>query len=325
MRIAVNTRFLLEDKLEGIGWYTHEIVRRMVRDHPDDEFFFLFDRPFNEKFLFGENVKPIVLFPPARHPVLWYVWFEYAVNRALKRINADVFFSPDGYLSLHNKTRTVMVMHDISYMHFPDQVSKLVYNYYNYFVPRYLERADKILTVSKFSRQDILTHFTIEPGKISVTYNGCREEFRPMNSADILSFRNKNSGGEPFFLFVGAIHPRKNVEGLIRAFDIYKNRSGSQIRLLIYGRMAWKTKAVEDIRNTSPFSDHIRIVENVSQKDLTKAYGAAFAFILPSPFEGFGIPILEAFHSNTPVITSNISPMHIQLEYEHQLQEYLSS
>ena len=100
MKIAINTRFLLKDKLEGIGWFTYEAVKRMVLAHPEHEFHFLFDRKYAEEFIFAKNVTPHVLFPPARHPFLWYAWFEYAVPRALKKIKPDVFLSTDGYLSL---------------------------------------------------------------------------------------------------------------------------------------------------------------------------------------------------------------------------------
>ena len=85
MKIAVNTRFLLKDKLEGIGWFTYESLKRMVLAHPEHEFHFLFDRKFSDEFIFAKNVVPHVLFPPARHPFLWYAWFEYAVPQALKK------------------------------------------------------------------------------------------------------------------------------------------------------------------------------------------------------------------------------------------------
>ncbi|HMX41756.1 MAG TPA: glycosyltransferase family 1 protein, partial [Saprospiraceae bacterium] len=93
MKIAVNTRFLLPQRLEGFGWYTHEILRRMVQQHPADEFLFLFDRPFDPRFVYAPNVPPLVLFPPARHPLLWWLWFERAVPQALRRHGAEVFFS----------------------------------------------------------------------------------------------------------------------------------------------------------------------------------------------------------------------------------------
>ena len=85
MTIAVNTRFLLKDRLEGIGWFTYETIRRLVEWHPEHEFIFFFDRTFDKKFIFADNVKPVVLFPPARHPFLFYIWFEFAVSKALKK------------------------------------------------------------------------------------------------------------------------------------------------------------------------------------------------------------------------------------------------
>lgn len=92
MRIAINTRFLLPNKMEGFGWYTYEIAKRLVEKHPEIEFYFFFDRPFDKKFIFGKNVTPVVLRPPARHPILFKVWFNVAVTRALKNIRL-IYFS----------------------------------------------------------------------------------------------------------------------------------------------------------------------------------------------------------------------------------------
>jgi len=85
MKIAVNTRFLIKNKLEGIGWFTYETLKELTKQHPDCEFVFLFDRPFDPEFIFSPNVTPVVLFPQARHPFLWYWWFEFSVTAALKK------------------------------------------------------------------------------------------------------------------------------------------------------------------------------------------------------------------------------------------------
>ena len=93
MIIAVNTRLLIQGKLEGIGWFTREtFVRRITRDHPEHQFLFIFDRPFADEFIFSGNVTPIVLSPPTRHPFLWYIWFELQIPRILKKYKADLFF-----------------------------------------------------------------------------------------------------------------------------------------------------------------------------------------------------------------------------------------
>ena len=154
MKIAVNTRFLLKDKLEGIGWFTYESVKRMVLAHPEHEFHFLFDRNFSEEFIFAKNVVPHVLFPPARHPFLWYAWFEYAVPSALRKIKPDVFLSTDGYLSLSAKTPQVLVIHDLAFEHFNNHVDWLTLKYYKYFVPKFARGANRIAAVSSFTKAD---------------------------------------------------------------------------------------------------------------------------------------------------------------------------
>src|SRR5262245_45663483 len=100
MIIAVNTRMLLKGRLDGIGTFSCETLRRMTLQHPEHRFVFFFDRPYDASFIFGSNVTPVRLFPPARHPLLWLWWFEWSVPRALRECGADVFLSPDGHLSL---------------------------------------------------------------------------------------------------------------------------------------------------------------------------------------------------------------------------------
>ena len=130
MRIAVKTRFLLKGKIEGMGLFTREVLKRMVDKHPNDEFIFLFDREYDSSFIFGKNVRPIVLFPPARHPFLFVWWFEWSVTKALKKFKPDVFLSPDNFLSLRTTTKTVLVTHDLAYLHFPFKGSFFQKKYY---------------------------------------------------------------------------------------------------------------------------------------------------------------------------------------------------
>ena len=119
MKIAVNTRLLLKGKLEGIGWYTYETLKRIVEQHPEHDFYFLFDRAYDESFIFSKNVKPIILYPQARHPFLFWIWFEISVYRFLKNNNIDIFVSPDGYLSLRTKIPSLAVIHDLNFEHYP--------------------------------------------------------------------------------------------------------------------------------------------------------------------------------------------------------------
>ena len=129
MNIAINTRLLLHNRLEGIGWFTYETLKIITRSHPEHHFIFLFDRPFHEEFIFSDNITPVVLFPQSRHPFLWYWWFEFSVPAALKKHRADIFLSPDGYLSLCAKTPSLPVIHDLNFEHYPEDLPWVVRRY----------------------------------------------------------------------------------------------------------------------------------------------------------------------------------------------------
>ncbi len=309
MRIAVNTRLLLKNKLEGIGWFTYEVLKRIVESHPEDEFIFFFDRPYDKAFVFAENVTPVVLFPPARHPILYMWWFEWSVANALKQYKADVFLSPDNYLTLRTKVPTVLVTHDIAHLHFPEQVKFFDQKYYRYFIPKFHRKADRIVTVSNYTKWDIEKHYHIEGDKIAVACNGCRNIFKPLSEKVKKQIRAQYSNGKSYFFYVGAIQPRKNVHRLIEAFDVFKQATKSPAQLLLGGRFAWKTGAVKTAYDNTRFKEDIKFLGYIAEEELAKVMASAFAFVYVSLFEGFGIPILEAMHCEVPVITSNISSM----------------
>ncbi|MCP4551073.1 MAG: glycosyltransferase family 4 protein, partial [Bacteroidetes bacterium] len=120
MRIAVNTRLLIKNKLEGVGWFTHETLRLITVQHPEHEFYFLFDRDYDNDFIFSDNITPIIIGPQARHPFLYYLWFEKSVPAVLKKLKIDLFLSPDGYLSLRSKIPSINVIHDLNFEHHPN-------------------------------------------------------------------------------------------------------------------------------------------------------------------------------------------------------------
>lgn len=309
MRIAVNARFLLPGRMEGIGRFTWEVARRLVDRFPDDEFIFLFDRPFDSAWLPSGNVKPVVAAPPARHPLLWYAWFEWAVPMALQRHRADVFFSPDGYCSLRSSVPTVMVTHDLAHLHFPEAVPGLVRRYYQYFVPKFLERAERIVAVSEYTARDIELQYGIPRQKISVACNGCDPAFRPLSEAEKQRVREQYARGLPYFFYIGAMHPRKNIPRLIAAFDQFKTNSGSPALLLLAGRMAWQTGEIRSAFDAAAHRNDIIFLGYVPDEVLPSLTGAALALTYVSLFEGFGVPVLEALHCEVPVLYSNISSM----------------
>lgn len=308
MNIAINTRVLLKNRIEGVCRYILETTRRMVESNPDDTFYFIFDRPFDEDFIFGPNVIPLVVGPPTRHPILWYIWFEWRLPSILKKYNIDVFLSPDTYLSLSTNVPTVLISHDIAYYHFPEQIPFLVRKYYQRYFPRYHQAADHIMAVSKATKKDLIAAFNLEEKNITVAPNSSPEHFKPISPMQKQQVRDEYSNGRKFFIYVGSIHPRKNVANAIKAFDKFKESDKSDISFLIIGRKAWNTDAFDKALNATKYRKDI-FFSNEFVEDVSHLVAASEAMVYISLFEGFGIPILEAMHCDVPVITSNCSSM----------------
>lgn len=309
MRIAVNTRLFLKGRLEGIGWFAHETLSRLVRNHPEHEFIFFFDRPYHKDFIFAPNVRPVVLKPQARHPALYYLWTEWAIPYALKKYKADVYFSPDGLGTLRSKVPTCITIHDLAYRHYPQFMDKMHKWHYAHYLPRFAEKAKRIIAVSEYTRQDIVTQYGIAPDKIDVVYNGAHAEYRPLEYDEKERIREKYTEGEEFFLFTGALHPRKNVINLLKAFVQFKRRQRSRIKLVIVGRMAWQYEEIVKARELMPYKEDVIWTGYLNVEELAGITASAYALVYPSLFEGFGIPILEAMACHVPVIVSNTSSM----------------
>jgi len=309
MRIVVNTRLLLKDKLEGIGRFSYETLKIITRKHPEHHFVFLFDRDYDEAFIFSDNITPVVLFPQARHPFLFYWWFEYSVGRLLNKMKPDLFLSPDGYLSLSSDVKQLPVIHDLSFVHYPNDVPFLVRKYYNHFFPRFAHKAVRIATVSEFSKTDIVKQYGISPELIDVVYNGVNEIFLPASPNEVAITRKKYTGGESYFLFVGSLHPRKNIVRLLKAYDLFADVSMEPVKLLIVGERYWWNSDMETTFRSMKHQDNIVFTGRLDDEELRCVLGAALALTYVPYFEGFGIPILEGFKSGIPVITSNVTSM----------------
>jgi glycosyltransferase involved in cell wall biosynthesis len=309
MRIAVNTRLLLPDKLEGLGRFACETLKRITRDHPEHEFIFIFDRKYAEEFIFEGNIIPEIAFPQARHPVLWYLFFEWGVPPILKKYKPDLFLSPDGWLSLRTDTPSLPVIHDLNFFHNPEWIQKLPLMYYRYFFPRFISKAKRIATVSEFSAHDIATRFDIDKKMIDVVFNGAGENLVPLHQSEIQVTRNKFTNGQPYFLFLGLVHPRKNLTRIIEAFNQYKRQSGDYVHLLVAGSRNYWTSDTKKAYMESPFKNEIIFCDRLTENELPLVLGSGLALVYTSLFEGFGIPILEAMRCGLPVITSDITSM----------------
>jgi glycosyltransferase involved in cell wall biosynthesis len=309
MIIAVNTQTLLKDRLEGLGSFTDEILSRMVRNHPEHKFVFIFDREWDESFIYADNVLPVKTFLPSRHPLLWYWRFEHSIPSIISKYRADVLLSTDGYMPLHPKVRTYNVIHDIGFAHNTKSQPFLTNKYYNHYFPLFADRATRLGTVSEYSKADIVKTWGIAPDKIDVIYNGVKTVFKPMAEDEQQQVRDRISDGCPYFLFVGSLNQRKNVEGLLRAFDQFKEKVDSNHKLVIVGECMWSMSSIDRVLEHMRHADEVIFLGRVNGADLQNVVASALALVLVSFLEGFGVPLVEAMNCDVPVITSNCTSM----------------
>jgi glycosyltransferase involved in cell wall biosynthesis len=309
LRIAVNTRLLLHGRLDGWGRFAYETLRLMVQQHPEHRFIFLFDREPHPEFIFGKNVEAVTVHPQARHPWLWHVWFEWMLPRVLHQHKADVFLSPDGYLSLRTDVPSLPVIHDLNFLHNPHDLPEHHAKYLNRNFPRFAKKAERIATVSEFSRQDIASSYGIDPERIDVVYNGVSERFAPLAADARQQTRDRWTASVPYLIFVGAMHPRKNIARMLQGFDLFKKQSGSNLKLVMVGNRQHWTDEMEQALSGMQCKHDVVFAGRVSEDDLGDLLGSAFANLYVSTFEGFGIPIIEAFQTGVPVITSDVTSM----------------
>ncbi len=277
--------------------------------HPEHEFIFIFDREYDDQFLFAPNVKPLILSPKARHPILYYIWFEIRLPALLNKIKPDLFFSPDGYLPLSYKGPCLTVFHDLNFEHYPEDLPFAERKFYRHFFPKFARKADRIATVSEFSKQDIQRQYHIEASKIDVVYNGVNEAYQQIDPDEQEKTRERYAQSCPYFLFVGSLHPRKNLARLFQAYDRFRKENAGNVKLLIIGARKWWTPPIQQAYDAMQFKQDVLFAGRLTVNDLSKVMGSALALTYISYFEGFGIPLLEAFASHTPVITANVTSL----------------
>ena len=307
--IAVNTRLLMPGKLDGIGWFTYETLKRVTQMHPEVQFLFLFDRKYSKDVIFGENVTPVVLFPPTRHPLLWYLWFECRVARLLRRRKPDLFLSTDGFLPIRSTIPSVAVIHDINFEHRPWDLPWLVRWYYRSFFPRFARKATRIVTVSEYSRRDIINQYDVQEDKVDLAYNGANVQYAPISEERIEEVRANYTAGAPYFIFVGSLHPRKNITNLLKAFQLFRDEYKGEFKLVVVGEKFFLTRSMEEqLAKMSNKSDVI-FTGRLVPRELNDMLGAAWAMTFVPYFEGFGIPIVEAMKCDIPVVASKVTSL----------------
>ncbi|MGD8804963.1 MAG: glycosyltransferase family 1 protein, partial [Chloroflexota bacterium] len=297
----------------GIGRYTRELVREVVATNQNDTFALFSARqpaelPVPEPIPVAPNVSYHEA--PISERWLYRLWYRLQLPVRVEWFTGrlDLFHSPDFVLPpVNDAIPTLLTVHDLSYLHFPETFTPALVNYLNKVVPRSVGRASHILADSEATRRDIVERYNVPVERITVLYSGVGERFKPVNNeARLRRVREKYGiGKRPYILSVSTLQPRKNYEMLIRAFkDIAATRPHN---LVIAGGKGWLYERVTEEIRLQGLNDRVLLIGFADDEDLPALYSGASLFAYPSLYEGFGLPLLEAMACGVPVLNSNAS------------------
>jgi len=215
--------------------------------------------------------------------------------------DVDIFHATEHLLPPFRQIRTVLTVHDLIYVLFPEYHLPMNYHFLRLMMPRFAHRADAIIAISECTRRDLVRLWQIPEQKIHVIYEGIDPRFRPVTDGVAMERLRQRLGlPERFALYVGTIEPRKNLPRLFEAWTRLKK----PIPLVIAGKKGWLYQETFACVEALGLEDHVRFTGFVADEDLPALYSAAEIFIFPSLYEGFGLPVLEAMACGTPVITT---------------------
>jgi len=205
---------------------------------------------------------------------------------------------------------TVVMIHDISYEFFPEFFHPLSRKRMQLLIPYSARKSSHVLTVSEYSKQQIIKKYGIPEDKITVTYNGVSDNFRIINDQGYIdTILQRFSLTKPFILAVGNLQPRKNIERLVRVYANLKKLDKIEQDLVLVGKVDYKGHKIFDIIKDNNVEKFVKITGYVNDEELVALYNKADIFVYPSLYEGFGLPLIESMACGTPVITSNVSSL----------------
>jgi glycosyltransferase involved in cell wall biosynthesis len=310
----------------GIGRYTRELVRAIVaQGGPFEYTLFYAGGGIDQRSPYLVDLRQLcTLYPSVRAvPIpftprrLTQIWQRLRIPLPVELFTGrlDILHAPDFVLP-PTRARTLVTIHDLSFMVHPECAAPGMARYLNKAVPRGLRRANIVLADSEATRHDLARLLAVDPARVSVVYPGVSPRFRPLPPEETEPVRQRLNLPERFLLFVSTLEPRKNLVRLLEAYAQFLNSQFSILNsqfsipdLVIAGRRGWLYENVFATIGRLGLGDRVRLLDFVDDNDLPALYNLAWAFVYPSIYEGFGLPALEALRCGTPVVTANNSSL----------------
>lgn len=297
----------------GIGRYVRELITALaIQDTTTDYRLFVAGAETNKlPPLPGSNFR----WSASRLPPIWFarLWHRARLPIPIERWVGPVslYHATDFVLPpTHRKTRTVLTVHDLSFVRVPASASLSLKRYLDQVVPRSAHRADHILADSQTTKDDLVALYRIDPAKISVLLSGVSPRFRPIPdpAVEAVIRARYRIGDVPYILCVGTVQPRKNYERVVQALGAL-SPDLANVHLVIAGGKGWLDGPIYDAVARLKLQDRVHFIGFAEDSDLPALYSYARCLAFPSLYEGFGLPILESMACGTPVLTANVSSL----------------
>ena len=293
----------------GIGRYTRGLVRALAeRDGTNQYVLFSAGCPAEANWPPNFSLRSLPL--TDRHLAIIWQRLRLPLPVDLLTGRIDIYHSPDFVLPPVRRAKTVLTVHDLSFLRYPQCSSAPLLAYLMDAVPRSVRRADVILADSRSTQEDLVELLGVDPGRIRVVHAGVEERFVPLeDETEAKRVSGRYGITRPFILGLGTLQPRKNFVRLIRAYALLRQRYDLPHQLVIGGGRGWLYEEIDDAIRSLHLEGDVLLIGFVGDSDLPALYRAADVFAFPSLYEGFGLPVLEAMGCGTPVVTSAVSSL----------------
>jgi len=303
MRIGIMLRHMGQHP-GGVLVYTRGLLAKMLALESEHEFVLMYRDPaFLGTYGDRERVREIVLAAPS---VL--LWDQVAVPRAARREGIDVLFNTKYSIPLRTASRTVFVCHGLDWFVAPEWSRWFDRLSHRFLIPRYARKSDLIIAVSETTRRQVIEYLDVEEARVTTIYHGVDEMFRrEVGAGEIAGVRRRYGLPEHFYLYSGQIYPPKNFGRLMRAFE--QLGPDNELSLVVAGGHTWLSEEEVALVDRLELGGRVLRLGWVEREDLPAIYAAAEALVMPSLYESFGLPLLEAMCVGCPVVTSNRAGM----------------
>ena len=314
MHVALNAQLVSFSETyrnAGVSRYTYRLIEGLARDPAGNQYSaFVTARDGRAaKSLASDRMRLVPARWPTERPAQRVLWEQTVLPRELRRRAVDVFHSPVNVLPARLPCPSVVTIHDLAFVHFPQFFRPARRIYQRTFTTRSARAATLVVTVSESTRRDVLA-LGVDPARVRVIYPAIEDRFQPVDDPEVLrAFRAEHGLPERYCLFLGTLEPRKNIVRLLEAYARLRMLDGETPPLVLAGAKGWYYDAIFDRVRTLGLDRSVTFAGYVRDEEQPLWYSAAEIFVYPSLFEGFGLPVAEAMASGTPVITSSVSSL----------------